>query len=184
MDLKGTKSEKNLHAALTGESLARNKYSFYAIAARKEGLDKVAESLERMAKNEMMHAKFWYEQLYGSPDNTRENLIRSIGDELKEAGQMYPDFAKEAREEGLEELAKMFESVARIEEGHAKQFMRLLQEAYGSQPEKDAALEELAANAPVQPMEGYRCMFCGAVFPERPDVCSVCKAIGAFEYCK
>lgn len=182
MSIKGTKSEKNLQAALTGESLARNKYSFYAIAARKEGLDDIAESLERMAKNEMMHAKFWYEQLYGSPDNTRENLIRSIGDELKEAGQMYPDFAKEAREEGLEELAKMFESVARIEEGHAKQFMRLLQEAYGAQ-EKDADLEALAAKAPVQPTEGYRCMFCGAVFPERPDVCGVCKAIGAFEYC-
>lgn len=176
MELSGSNTERNLQAALTGESLARNKYTFYAMAARKAGYDKIAEGLERMAQNEMMHAKFWFEKLH-QYDDIRENLLRSINDELSEANNMYPKFAEQARAEGMDSVAAMFESVARIEQEHARQFTRMLQELEAEnggprlEPEKT-------------PREGYRCMFCGAVFPERPDVCDVCQAIGSFEVCQ
>lgn len=182
MDLKGTKTEENLRAALTGESLARNKYSFYAMTARKAGLDQIADALERMAKNEMMHAKFWYEKLYGVPDDARANLMKSVSDELDEANAMYPSFARQAREDGFEALAAMFESVARIEQDHARQFARLIQdlEALG----KDAGETAAAPVAEKVVRTGYRCMFCGAVYPDRPDTCGVCQAIGSFELCQ
>lgn len=179
MELTGTKTEQNLHAALVGESLARNKYSFYAMAARKAGYDQVAELLERLAQNEMMHAKFWFEQLYGKPDDIRMNLMKAINDELNEANNMYPGFAEQARAEGGEDLAVMFESVARIEQDHARQFTRVLQELEkpaGSPQERPAPAKALR--------DGYRCMFCGAVYPERPDACGVCQAIGSFEPCQ
>lgn len=184
MDLNGTKTRENLRAALTGESLARNKYTFYAMSARQAGLDRLADTLERMAKNEMMHAKFWFEQLYGKPEDARANLMEAIKGELAEAGDMYPTFAKQAREEGLEDLAKMFESVARIEADHAQQFSRLLGELTGGETGAEAPASQTAASqpaAPQTPESGYRCMFCGAVYPQRPDVCGVCQAIGSFE---
>lgn len=174
MNLQGTKSEKNLHSALVGESLARNKYSFYAITARKAGLNEVADDLERMAKNEMMHAKFWFELLYGVKDTT-ENLKDAAKGEFSEWHSMYPGFAAQAREEGLEELASMFERVAAIEKDHERQFMTMV-----------AKLSAAAAQAPavekVQRREGWRCQFCGAVFDHQPDVCGTCQAIGAFDH--
>lgn len=176
MSLKGTKTEENLHAALVGESLARNKYTFFAMTAREAGLEQIAGALERMAKNEMMHAKFWYEQLYGKPTDARLNLMNAIEGELKESDSMYPEFARQARQDGLESLAVRFESVGRIEADHARQFMRLLQ----SLAEQNAPQQEAR---PQEPQSGYRCVFCGAVFPDRPDVCSVCQAIGSFEHC-
>lgn len=180
MDLKGTKTQENLRAALAGESLARNKYTFYAMSARQAGLDQLAAALERMAKNEMMHAKFWFEQLYGKPEDARLNLMEAIKGELAEADTMYPEFAKQARQEGMEDLAKMFESVARIEADHARQFMRMLREITSAEEQKKDEEELPAAQ---EPQSGYRCMFCGAVFPQRPDVCGVCQAIGSFEVC-
>lgn len=173
MSIKGTKSEENLRAALAGESIARNKYTFFAMSARQAGLNSLADNLERLAKNEMMHAKFWFEQLYGKPEDARQNLLDAIRGELKEADEMYPDFAAQARQDGLEGLAKMFESVARIEADHAQQFMRMIQELSG------AVAEEVPAPQPDK--GGYRCMFCGAVYEKRPDVCGVCQAIGSFE---
>lgn len=93
MNIKGTESEQNLKAALAGESMARNKYTFYAMAARKAGEDKVADALERMAKNEMMHAKFWFEALHGDTSDTLANLREAAQGELQEWHSMYPAFA-------------------------------------------------------------------------------------------
>lgn len=181
MSIKNTKTEKNLQAALAGESMARNKYTYYAMAARKEGLEDIAQAFERMAKNEMMHAKFWFEALHGAPKTTAENLMDAAGGEFSEWHSMYPSFAKQAREDGLEDLAVMFERVAAIEKDHELQFMMLLAQLNGANPK---VADSAAAAAPQKTLkDGYRCMFCGAVFEQRPDTCSVCKAIGSFEPC-
>lgn len=177
MSIKGTESEKNLRAALAGESIARNKYTYYAMVAREEGFDEIADEFERLAQNEMRHAKLWFEYLNGAPKSTAENLQEASRGEFDEWHSMYPSFAAKAREEGLEELAKRFEGVASVERDHEMQFMML----YGKLLSASSAAEP----APEVPKtrNGYRCVFCGAVFAERPDVCSVCDAIGSFELC-
>lgn len=180
MNFENSKTKENLQAALSGESMARNKYTFYAMAARKAGYEKIADDLERMAQNEMAHAKFWFEQLYGKPDDVQAMLKEAAAGELSEWKDMYPRFAAQAREEGLENIAAMFESVARIERDHENQFMRMLVELAAGK--KEGTRE--TAPAAKQRCQGYRCMFCGAVFDERPDVCSVCQAIGSFENCE
>ncbi len=108
MNLAGTKTAENLQTALAGESIARNKYSYFAQTARSNGDEEVAAAFERMAKNEMMHARFWYEQLFGTPGDTEECLEQAAQGECDEWSRMYPEFARQAREEGLEELALMF----------------------------------------------------------------------------
>ncbi|MGE4213286.1 MAG: rubrerythrin family protein [Anaerotignaceae bacterium] len=188
MNLKGTKSEKNIKAALTGESLARNRYTFYAMQAQKEGHTEIAEMYERMAKNESMHAKIWFSILNDGLGTTKENLMESAKGENGEWMTMYPEFAKTAREEGLEELAVMFEKVADIEKDHEKTFLKNLMAMMASEKSKEEVVEETVATlkddhhrAVSKP--GYRCMFCGAVYEDRPDVCNVCGAIGSFERC-
>lgn len=188
MNLKGTKSEKNIKAALTGESLARNKYTFYAMQAQKEGYSEIAEMYERMAKNESMHAKIWFSILNDGLGTTKENLADSAKGENGEWMTMYPEFAKTAREEGLEELAVMFEKVAEIEKDHEKTFLKSLMAMMTSEKSNlnDGMVEEKAEmpkenHHKPESKAGYRCMFCGAVFEDRPDVCNVCGAIGSFE---
>ncbi len=183
MNLKNTKTEENLRKALAGESIARNKYTYFAQAARASGDEEVAAAFEQMANNEMMHAKFWFEQLYGRPEDTAACLMQAAQGEYGEWHDMYPAFAAQARADGLEELAVMFEKVAAIERSHEKRFMALLARrgqdtGAGQEP---PALAQSAPAAPPERRDGYRCQFCGAVFERRPDVCSVCKAIGAFE---
>ena len=176
MGLEHTKTAENLQKALAGESIARNKYTFFAQVARDNGNEDVAVALEPMAKNEMMHAKFWFAEIFGKPTDTKECLMQSAQGEYKEWHDMYPEFARQAREDGLEELATMFEKVAAIERSHEKRFMTLLA--------KLSTTTEMAAATP-EPMEkkeGYRCQFCGALFERRPDVCDTCGAIGSFEY--
>ena len=180
MDLKNTKTAENLRKALAGESIARNKYTYFAQAARLCGDAEAAEAFEQMSKNEMMHAKFWFEQLYGRPEDVQACLTQAAQGEYSEWHDMYPDFARQAREEGFEDLAIMFEKVAAIERSHESRFMTLLAERSGTHsPAESAAAEK---SAPKQKKEGYRCQFCGAVFADRPDVCDTCGAIGAFEY--
>lgn len=176
MAFENTKTAENLQKALAGESIARNKYTFFAQAARDNGNEEVAAAFEQMAKNEMMHAKFWFEQLFGKPTNTKECLMHSSQGEYKEWHDMYPEFARQAREDGLEEIAVMFEKVAAIERSHEKRFMTLLTKL-GTPTEKTEV-----APAPMEKKEGYRCQFCGALFETRPDVCDTCGAIGSFEY--
>lgn len=190
MELKGSRTEANLLTALKGEALARTKYSLYAAAARKAGYEDIAERFERLSQNEMMHAKFWFERLYGEPGDVRANLMEAASGELMEWKEMYPSFAEEARSEGFADLAAMFESVARIERDHENQFMKMLLELSAAQKSVEGAADDgEVSRRPVPQVEerqvktGYRCLFCGAVFPAKPDVCSVCHAIGSFEFC-
>lgn len=171
MSIEHTKTAENLRKALAGESIARNKYTYFAQAARACGDEEVAAAFEQMAKNEMMHAKFWFEQLYGKPSGTKECLTQAAQGEYSEWHDMYPDFARQAREEGLEELALMFMRVAAIERGHEREFRSLLSRL--TQPEAEAAKQKKS---------GCRCQFCGAIFEDRPDVCGTCRAAGAFDY--
>ena len=182
MDIKGTQTAENLRKALAGESIARNKYTYFAIAARANGDEEMAAAFEQMAQNEMMHARFWFEALYGKPGTPGECLMQAAQGEYGEWHDMYPDFAAQARAEGLEDIAVMFEKVAAIERNHEGRFMTLLAKLSRTPPEQAPAREAAQdAPAPRQKKTGYRCQFCGAVFEERPDVCDTCQAIGAFE---
>lgn len=181
MDIKDTKTAENLRKALAGESIARNKYTYFAAAARACGDEEVAAAFEEMAINEMTHAKFWFEQLYGKPTATKDCLIKAAHGEYEEWHNMYPAFAAQARAEGLNELALMFEHVAEIEKNHENRFMTLLAKLCSSDPKKvttDDHKEPVARKQKV----GYRCLFCGATFSERHDVCCICGAIGSFEH--
>ena len=178
MDIKNTKTAENLRKALAGESIARNKYTYFAMAARANGDEEAAAAFEQMAKNEMMHAKFWFELLYGKPTDTVDCLTQAAMGEYSEWHDMYPGFAAQARAEGLEDVAVMFEKVADIERSHENRFMTLLAKLAAPEQAPAPAQEK---PAPRQKKTGYRCQFCGAVFEERPDLCDVCQAIGAFE---
>ena len=181
MDIKNTQTAENLRKALAGESIARNKYTYFAMAAQAAGEEEIAAAFEQMAKNEMMHAKFWFELLYGRPADPKECLTQAAMGEYSEWHDMYPGFAAQAREEGLEEIALMFEKVAAIERSHEGRFMTLLAQMTRTAPEQAPGPARQEGSAPRQKKTGYRCQFCGAVFEERPDVCDVCQAIGAFE---
>lgn len=175
MDFKDTQTAENLRKALTGESIARNKYTYFAQIARSNGDDEIADAFEQMAKNEMTHAKLWFEKLSGIPSTTKECLLLSAQGEYSEWHDMYPDFAQQARADGCEELAVLFEKVAAIERSHENYFLTMLANLSKAQNATPPA-------APKQKREGYRCQFCGAIFDKRPDVCDTCGAIGAFEY--
>lgn len=125
-NLKGTKTEKNLQAAFAGESQARNKYAFYAKQARKEGLNAVAKTFDTLAENEKEHAKLWFKLLHDGIPDTLTNLKDAIAGEHYEREDMYPRFAKEAREEGFPQVAALFENVGRIETDHEAQYVELL----------------------------------------------------------
>ena len=181
MDLKDTKTAENLRKALAGESIARNKYTYFAQFARAQGDAEVADAFEQMAKNEMIHARLWFELLYGNPESTKNCLIQAAEGEYDEWRDMYPDFARQAREDGLEDVAVMFEHVAAIERSHENRFLTLLAKLSKIPPEQATAPNHAESTAPLQKKDGYRCQFCGAVFERRPDVCPVCQAIGAFE---
>lgn len=182
MSIKDTKTAQNLYKALAGESIARNKYTYFAMAARTNGDDEVADAFEQMAKNEMMHAKFWFEQIYGKPSDTMDCLVEAAQGEYEEWHKMYPTFAEQAREEGLEDVAVLFEKVAAIERSHENRFMALMAKLSQKKQTKGPAAEKKTV-ASKQQKAGYRCQFCGAVFEgDRPDVCDVCGAIGAFEF--
>ena len=163
--LKGTKTEANLAAAYAGESEARNKYSFYASKAKKDGYVQIGELFELTANNEKEHAKIWFKLLHdgGVPD-TVENLKDAAAGENYEWTEMYPTFAKEAREEGFPEIAALFEMVADIEKEHEARYKKLLENIEGKlvfTREGDAIWE---------------CGNCGHIVigPAAPEVCPVC----------
>ncbi len=182
MELKGTRTEQNIKAALAGESIARNKYTYYADQARKEGNPELAAMFERMAGNESIHAKIWYTALHGEVGSNMENLRSAAKGEFEEWSSMYPEFAKIAREEGFEKLAVTFERVAEIEKNHEKQFMEAMIELAKATKNQKVQLA-IEQEHEVQKKPGYRCAFCGAVYESRLDVCPVCEAIGSFEPC-
>ena len=126
MELKGSKTEQNLLTAFAGESQARNKYSYFASVAKKEGYEQIAAIFEETANNEKEHAKLWFKEL-GLLGTTPENLKAAAEGENYEWTEMYAEFAQVAREEGFARLAFLFESVAKIEKEHEERYRKLLE---------------------------------------------------------
>ena len=173
MEFKNSRTAQNLLAAFSGESMARNKYLFFADKARQEGHDEVAELYERMAQNEGIHGKLLFQHLNGV-GTTSDNLQSSIRAEFDEWKTMYPEFAQIAREEGYEDIANLFESIGKIEKNHEYTFMQALPRLHSNAP---AAAPPHHSSVTVH---GYRCAFCGATYETRPDVCSVYISMGSF----
>ena len=127
MELKGSKTEANLMTAFAGESQARNKYTYYASKAKKEGFEQIAAIFEETAGNEKEHAKIWFKQLHGGEvPSTMENLKDAASGENYEWTEMYKEFAETAKEEGFTEIARLFEMVGEIEKHHEERFRELL----------------------------------------------------------
>ena len=125
MELKGSKTEKNLAAAFAGESQARNKYAYFASVAKKEGYEQIAAIFEQTANNEKEHAKMWFKAL-GELGTTAENLLAAAEGENYEWTDMYATMAKEAKEEGFDHIAFLFSEVAKIEKEHEERYLKLL----------------------------------------------------------
>ncbi len=165
MELKGSKTEQNLMKAFAGESEARNKYTYFASKAKKDGYEQIAAIFEETANNEKEHAKMWYKELNGgSIPSTLENLETAANGENYEWTDMYSEFAKVAREEGFEDIAKKFEGVAKIEREHENRYRKLI---------------ENINNELVFSNDGdtiWVCRNCGHVVigPKAPEVCPVC----------
>lgn len=162
-ELKGTKTEENLWKAFAGESEARNKYTYYASKAKKDGYVQIAAIFEETANNEKEHAKLWFKLIHGI-GSTPENLKDAAEGENYEWTDMYATFAKEAREEGFEEIAKQFEGVAAIEKEHEERYKKLLANIEGDLVfSKDGDVVWQCANC------GHIC-----VGKKAPELCPVC----------
>ena len=164
MELKGSKTEKNLMAAFSGESEARNKYTYYASKAKKDGFVQIAKLFEETAANEKEHAKIWFKLLKDGIGATADNLADAAAGENYEWTEMYPTFAKEAREEGFNHIAYLFEEVAKIEKEHEERYRKLLENVEGGLVfSRD---EEMI----------WQCSNCGhiVVGKKAPEVCPVC----------
>ena len=164
MDLKGSKTEKNLLKAFAGESQARNKYTYYAKVAKKEGYEQIAALFLETAENEKEHAKLHFKKLNGI-GNTIQNLKDAAQGENYEWTEMYPTMAKEAREEGFDEIALMFDNIANVEKEHEKRYKRLL---FNIENETTFVKESEIF---------WKCRNCGFIYEgaEAPKVCPVCK---------
>ena len=165
MDLKGTKTEKNLKEAFAGESQARNKYTFFASQAKKDGYEQIAEIFQETAENEKAHAKMWYKLLNGGKiSSTAENLKEAANGENYEWTDMYEKMAKEAREEGFDHIAYLFEEVGKIEKEHEQRFKDLLDKV------EDGTVFEAGE------VKIWKCRNCGhiVVGTKAPEVCPVC----------
>ena len=127
MELKGSRTEQNLMTAFAGESQARNKYTYYASKAKKDGYEQIAAIFEETANNEKEHAKMWFKLLHdGAIPSTEENLADAAAGENYEWTDMYANFAKVAKEEGFDHIAYLFEGVAKIEKEHEERYKKLL----------------------------------------------------------
>ncbi len=126
MELKGSKTEANLKTAFAGESEARNKYTYYASKAKKDGYNQIAAIFEETANNEKEHAKLWFKLLHGGMPDTMENLKDAAEGENYEWTDMYKTFAEEARAEGFNEIAALFDGVAAIEKEHEERYRKLI----------------------------------------------------------
>ena len=165
MELKGSKTEANLMAAFAGESQARNKYTYYASKAKKDGYEQIAAIFEETANIEKEHAKMWFKELHGgSVPSTMENLIDAANGENYEWTDMYAEFAQTAREEGFDRIATLFERVAAIEKEHEERYRKLIENIEGGL---------------VFSRDGdkiWQCRNCGhiCIGKEAPEVCPVC----------
>ena len=159
----GTQTEKNLEAAFAGESQARNKYTYFASVAKKQGFEQIANLFLKTADNEKEHAKMWFKELNGIGD-TAENLLAAAEGENYEWTDMYEDFAKTAEEEGFTELAHKFRLVAAIEKHHEERYRALLRNVETAEVFKRSEIKV------------WECRNCGhiVVGKEAPEVCPVC----------
>lgn len=173
--LKGTKTLKNLEEAFAGESMARNKYTYWAGQARKDGFNHIADIFEETALNEKEHAKLWFKLINGGMiDSTAKNLAAAAAGEHFEWTKMYKQFAITARKEGFTEIAKLFEGVAEVEAVHEKRYLALLallkSKKFFNRTKKVA----------------WKCANCGKIVyaTKAPLVCSVCKHPQAYQQVK
>ena len=159
----GTKTEKNLMEAFAGESQARNKYTYFADVARQEGMEQTAAIFLETADQERQHAKMWFQEFHGLGD-TAQNLQWAAEGENEEWTQMYKRMAKEAREEGFDDLADKFDKVAAVEASHEKRYLKLLESLKAGKTFEGAA-----------PL-GWKCRQCGYIHEgeEAPDRCPCC----------
>ena len=165
MELKGSRTEANLMAAFAGESQARNKYTYYASKAKKEGYEQIAAIFEETANNEKEHAKMWFKQLHdGSVPSTIDNLKDAANGENYEWTEMYEEFAKVAEEEGFTEIARLFRGVGEIEKHHEERFLKLVDNIDNNLVFKKD--EEVV----------WICRNCGHVYYGKvaPKVCPIC----------
>ena len=163
MKYTGTKTEQNLRAAFSGESEARNKYTYFASVAKKEGYEQISALFLKTAENEKEHAKMWFKEL-GALGNTAENLLHAAEGENYEWTDMYATFAKEADEEGFPELAAKFRAVAAIEKSHEERYRALLNNV-----EMQAVFEKAGETM-------WECRNCGhlVIGKKAPELCPVC----------
>ena len=165
MDLKGSKTEKNLEIAFAGESQARNKYTYYASKAKKEGYQQIAAIFEETAANEKEHAELWFKYLHGGKvPTTAENLKDAAAGENYEWTDMYAKMAKEAIEEGFLEIAAKFEMVGRIEKEHEERYLKLLDNVKEG---KVFIAEDVVV---------WKCRNCGHIHMGKaaPEICPTC----------
>ncbi len=165
MELKGSQTEKNLWTAFAGESQARNKYTYYASKAKKEGFVQIAKIFEETANNEKEHAKLWFKYLHGGEvPGTAANLLDAAQGENYEWTDMYAGFAKTAKEEGFEKLAYLFDAVAKIEKMHEERYRKLLHNVEAQEVFKKAGIVM------------WECSNCGHIHigEKAPEVCPVC----------
>jgi rubrerythrin len=171
MELKGSKTEANLMAAFAGESQARNKYTYFASQAKKEGYEQIADIFLETAENEKEHAKIWFKELHGGKiPKTVENLKAAAEGENYEYTTMYKEFAETAKAEGFEQIAKLFEMVGEIEKNHEARYLALLKNIEeGVVFKKDKVVM-------------WKCRNCGYIHvgEEAPAVCPVCKHAQSF----
>lgn len=170
-ELKGTKTEQNLQEAFAGESMARNKYTFYAKKARKDGYQQIADIFEQTAHNEMAHAKLWFKILHGGEiPETLDNLEDAAGGEHFEWTDMYARMAMDAREEGFTQIAALFTMVGKIEQEHEERYRKLISNIEGGlvfSRDEDTI---------------WQCMNCGHIVigKKAPAVCPVCSHSQAY----
>ena len=165
MELKGSKTEKNLMEAFAGESQARNKYTYFASKAKKEGYEQIAAIFQETADNEKEHAKLWFKLLNGGEiGTTEENLKAAAEGENYEWTDMYERMAKEAREEGFDHIAFLFDGVAKFEKEHEERYKKLLENV------KDGKVFEAGE------IKIWKCRNCGhiVVGTKAPEICPIC----------
>ncbi|MBQ7794680.1 MAG: rubrerythrin family protein [Clostridia bacterium] len=163
MELKNSKTWDNLQAAFAGESMARNKYTYYASKAKKDGYNQISDIFTETANNEKEHAKIWFKLLGGISD-TEENLKQAAAGEHEEWTVMYKEFAETAREEGFTDIAALFEGVAKIEKHHDERYTKLVENL-----QKGIVFEKSEAVV-------WICMNCGHLHTAKsaPELCPVC----------